>query len=549
MAAMKMTVARVLARFLRQAGIEYVFGVSGHPLFDITDAIHQEPGLDFVATQQELEAAYMANAYAVAGRRPSACMGSAGPGVTNLLTGVAEAWKEGVPIFALGADVENSVAGRGWSSWHELPQAEVMAPVTKFSRTLRNPRHVLDSLREAHHHALSGRFGPVYLGFPPDVQETEIDVPDGSWLIPPAAPPAADPKSIEHAARELAGARSPVILVGGGVHWSGAGPQVLALAGLLDAPVVASHADKGLLSEEHGHVVGVAGYGGYPFADEAVHEADVILAVGTTFSEGLTYRYGHRLIPDGARILQIDLDPREVSKNYPVAVGIVADAQQALEALWSVLDKLPQSHQPERRARMERLGQAKRALFDDIERRGSASDGPITHWHIEHAVRRALRWDARVVAAGCTGEITSRFVAPEPVYQSGDFRAIGHGLSGAIGIKHALPDKQVAAITGDGSFMMELAELATASRTGYPDLVVVVDNGAYGGMKRDQIRHYDGHVIGTELTLPDFEQLARSFGLYGRRVTTPAELPGVLHEALADPRPALLDVVCPVEGM
>jgi len=546
---MKLPVARVLSRFLREAGIEYVFGVSGHPLFDITDAIYQEPGLEFVPAQQELAAAYMANAYASAGRRPSACMGSAGPGVTNLLTGVAEAWKEGVPLFAIGADVENSVMGRGPSSWHELPQAEVMAPVTKLSRTLRDPNQVLDTLREAHCLMLSGRYGPIYLGFPPDVQEAEVEVPDGPWLTPLPKPAPADSAVIERAASELAAAKAPVVLIGGGVHWSDAGSEVLALAELLAAPVATSHADKGILSEEHSHVAGVAGYGGYAFADTAIKQADLILAVGTTFSEGLTSRYGHRLIPEGVRIVQIDVEPAEIGKNYPAEIGIVGDAKQALSALIEASRSRQQANLPERQARLERLGQAKRELFAEIARRGSASGGPITHWHVEHQVRQALRSDARVVAAGCTGEITSRFVAPEPVYQSGDFRAIGHGMCSAIGIKHALPNRQVVTITGDGSFMMELAELATASRTGYPDVVVVVDNAAYGGMKRDQVRHYDGHVIGVDLQLPDFEQLARAHSLYGRRVTTPAELPRAIEEALANPRPSLLDVVCPVEGM
>src|SRR5579862_4690721 len=209
-ASMKLTVSQLLARFLREAGVEYIFGVSGHPLFSITDALYQEPGIDLVPTQMELPGAYMANAYAATGRRLSACIGSAGPGVTNMLTGVAEAHKESVPLMALGADVDEDVSGRGASSWHELPQAEVMAPVTNFSRTLRDPKRVFEALQEAHAAAINARIGPAYLGFPPDVQEAEIDVSDQPWITPSAAPAVPDASAIERAAAILAQAQAPV---------------------------------------------------------------------------------------------------------------------------------------------------------------------------------------------------------------------------------------------------------------------------------------------------------------------------------------------------
>jgi acetolactate synthase-1/2/3 large subunit len=546
---MKLTVSHLLARFLHEAHVEYIFGVSGHPLFSITDAIYQEPGIDLVPAQMELPGAYMANAYAAAGRRLGACLGSAGPGVTNLLTGVAEARKESVPLIAIGADVDAAVSGRGASSWHELPQAEVMAPVTMLSRTLRDPGCVLEALQEAHLVAVSGRKGPVYLGFPPDVQEAEVEVPDQPWIGPATAPLAADAAAIERAAAALAAAAAPVIITGGGVHWSQAEAEILQLAELLDAPVANPHAHKGILPETHPNVVGVAGYGSYPFADAFVKEADVILAVGLTFSEGMTYGYRHRLIPEGASIVQIDIDAGEIGKIYPVHSGLVGDAKQTVASLMTALQGKPQANPEERRARLRRLRDQKAEWFAEIARRGSMGSGPITHWHVEHAVRQALPADAMVVAAGCTGDILSHFVAPAPVYQSGDFRAIGHGLSSAIGIKHALPNRKVVSITGDGSFMMELSELATAARTGYPDLLVIIDNAAYGGMKRDQIRHHGGRIIGTELLLPNLPALAKAFGLYGRRVSDPGELPAVIEEALAHPGPAVIDAVVPVEGI
>lgn len=546
---MKLTVADVLAKFLKEASIEYVFGVAGHPLFAITDALYREPGIDLVPSQMEVTGAYMANGYAVAGRRSSACIASAGPGVTNLVTGAAEAFKESTPLFVLGADVENRVAHKGASSWHELPQAEIMAPITKLSRTLRDPAQVFETLQEAHRAALSGRAGPVYLGFPPGVQATEIDVPDRPWLAAMPPVPSADPSAIEQAAAELAQAKAPLIIAGGGVYWANAGKQVGQIAEALNAPVGTSHTAKGVLSEEQAHAIGSLGFGAYPFADGCAQEADVILAVGTTFSEAMTRGYGHRVIPEGARIIQIDLDPAEIGKSYPVQVSIVGDALQALTALQDALRQRPQQHGAERQARMERIRREKAEWFAELARRGSTTEGPITHAHIVHAVQQVVQKDAVLIAAGCTGEIVSHAIATAPVYESGDFRAIGHGLASGIGIKLAVPERQVITMTGDGSFMMELSELATARRTGLPLVVLVVNNSAYGGMKRDQIRNYGGRIIGTELCLPKFQQLAESFGIFGRRVERPAELEPALQAAMGAGGPALIDVVCPVQGI
>ena len=548
---MKLSVADVLARFLAEAGVGHVFGVSGHPLFDITDAIYRQPGLELVPSTMELTGAYMANAYAIAGRRLGACMGSAGPGVTNLVTGVAEAAKESTPLFAFGADVDAHVSNKGASSWHELPQAEVMAPLTKLSRTLREPKRVLEALVEAHHEATTGRMGPVYLGFPPDVQEAEVEVPDQPWLADPPKPSAADQTSIERAAARLAAARAPSIIVGRGVYWASAEAEVLRLAELLDAPVGTSHASKGIVPDTHPNSVSVVGYGAFPapFGGEAIQQADVLLAVGSTFSEGMTHGYGHRLIPEGVSIVQIDADAAELGKSYPVEIGIVGDAKQALQALLAALGTRQLEHKAERAARMERLRRQKAEFLAELERRGSSAEGPITHAHILHAVQKVAPKDAMLVEAGCTGELLSCTVASEPVYQSGDFRAIGHGLASAIGIQYALPRRQVAAITGDGSFMMELAELATARRSGYPLLTVLVHNDAYGGMRRDQIRHYERRIIGTELQLPEFPELAAAFGVHGRRVSQPAELELAIREALQAGGAALIDALCPVAGV
>src|SRR6266568_1261592 len=211
---MKTSVATVLIRCLKQAGVEHIFGVSAHSLFDITDAIYQEPGIEFVPTTIETAASYMANSYAVAGKRLGVCLASAGAGVTNAVTGIAEAYKESTPVLFLGSDVARSVAGRGASAWHEIPYAETIRPLTKLSRTVDRPDEAWPLLNEAINAATTGRKGPVYLGFPTDVQEAEVEV--GGPLFTPAREdrPAIDSSLIERAAKMLASAKAPTIIAG-----------------------------------------------------------------------------------------------------------------------------------------------------------------------------------------------------------------------------------------------------------------------------------------------------------------------------------------------
>lgn len=546
--AVRQSVAQVLIRFLKERGVRYIFGVSGHSVFDITDAIYLEPDVEFVPTQIELSASYMADAYARATRRVGVCLGSSGAGATNLVTGVAQAFKESSPVITLAADVATHCAGKGASSWHEVPQAEIFRPITKMSVTLRSPEDILDVLGEAYRQATTGRKGPVYVGIPDDLQREEIDTDGFPWGEPTATASGIDPALIKRAAAELATAAAPTIIAGGGVYWGEAEEELGSLAELLNAPFGTPHSQKGLISEDHPLALGVLGFGSFPYANKACLESDVILALGTTFSEGLTLGYEHRVIPAGARIIQIDADPSEIGKVYPVHLGIVADAKQALRALISELRTTgfrPEASSP----RIARITQEKRDWRSELARRGAASDGPINPWQLYHALRSALPPDTLVVGEGGTSELIARFPATGRVHHSGDFRAIGHGISTAIGINYAFPERKVVCVSGDGAFMMELQELATAGRAGFPIVFVVVHNDAYGNMKRDQIRQYGGRVIGTDLRLPDLCALSASFGLQAERVQRPADLESAISRAFGSGKPALLDVICPIEGI
>lgn len=546
---MKMTVAQILARYLKEYGIRHIFGLSGHSLFDITDAIYLEPGIQYVAAQLELGASYMACGYAKGTRRLGVCMGSCGAGATNLVTGVSLAYKESLPVLALTSDVSRRVSGKGSSSWHEIPQEEIFHPITKFSHTLRRADEILDVLGEALRQATTGRKGPVYLAFPTDVQTEEVEVPPSPWLHDgPSARYEPDPQLIKKAAEALAQANSPTVIVGGGVYWSQCQNEVKELAELLNIPFGTSPSAKGVLSEEHPLSLGVLGFQAFPFANKACQESDFILAVGATFSEGLTLGYGDRVVPKGAKIIQVDQDPLEIGKIYPVHLGIVGDAKPVMKALLAELkQKAVRKSGPSER--VQRIAQEKQAWEKELAERGSGTKEPITQWHLYHALKQTLSEDAIIVGEGGTGELIHRYIASSRVYHSGEFRAIGDGIGMAIGLKLALPERQVITASGDGSFMLEMQELSTAMTLKLPIVFVVIHNSAYGNMKRDQVRHYDNRVIGTDLNLPDLCALASSFGAHAERVEKPGDLVPAIKTALKAERPALLDIICPIEGL
>ncbi|HEY2991145.1 MAG TPA: thiamine pyrophosphate-binding protein [Candidatus Binatia bacterium] len=542
---MKSTVARLIVQFLKEAGVRHIFGVTGHSVFDITDALYGDPEIRFVQSLHEGPAAYMAAAYAKGKRGLGVCLASSGAGATNLLTGVAYAHKESIPLIALSSDVRSREAGKGASSWHEIPQREMFEPVTKMSVTLKGGG-ALDSLRESFLQATTGRNGPVYIGVPRDVQEVEVEAPEPGWLPKPPPPLAPDTGAVERAAEEINKASAPVIIAGGGVYWAQAEAELKELAEILGAPFATTPSHKGLLSEEHPLSLGALGFGAFPFAGAFSLESDVVLAVGSTFSEALTLGYGGKVIPEGAPIIQVDSDEREIGKIYPVRHALVGDAKIVLRDL---IDRLKQTERRKNSTRLDRLAREKRAWREKLAAHDYGAEGPIDQWHVYRALMDAMPEETIVVGAGGTTELVRRFIARSYAYHSGDFRAIGCGLATSIGLSLASPGRPVACVTGDGSFMLETQELATAAAWKLPISIIVIRNEAYGNMKRDQIRHWGGRVIGTDLNLPDLCALAAAYGLETQRVERPPDLPAAISRSLALGKPSLLDVVCPIEGI
>jgi acetolactate synthase-1/2/3 large subunit len=541
--ALATTVAELLVHSLRQLGVRHVFGLTGHSIFQVTDALYREPGIDFVPTQSEMAAAYMAEGYARAGRQLGVCLVSAGPGVTNMLGGVAHALKECTPLLALSSDVATDVAGKP-SNWHEVGQAEMLAPITKRSVTLRRLEDLPAELAAAVATARDGRNGPVFLGIPSDFLSAPSPAAAGGEGITSPSTSLPLPLAGEGIAL-LRQAQRPIVIAGESVYWAGAEREAVALAEALSAPFGTPYSQKGLLDEDHPLCLGVIGSGAPPYANQFCLESDLVVGLGTSFGEGLTLGYGHRVIPEGARILHVDADASQLGRVYPADVALTGDVRAIAQGLLDGLHGFQPA--PEAMERAAWLAEAKAAWREQIAAQ-AAKDGPIDYWIIQAALREAIDDDAIVIGA-VTELMLQRFVARSKIFHTGDFRAIGHGLATAIGVQLACPDERLVCLSGDGSFMMELPELATLARHNLPIPLVVVHNNAYGSMKLHQQRQFEGRFVGTDLHTPDFGKVAEAFGIAVRRVESRHDLAPAIREAVALRRPVLLDVACPIEGL
>jgi acetolactate synthase I/II/III large subunit len=397
---------------------------------------------------------------------------------------------------------------------------------------------VLDSL---FHLTTRGRQGPVFLIIPADLQAASLPEP---LTFSPTADPAApsiDSRSAEMAVDLLLKATAPVVLVGTGVDWSGAQKEVQELAELLTLPVAASYTAKGVFPENHPLALGCLGAGSRPYSRKFFLESDLILALGTTFSEGTTLGFGNRIIPDKAKIIQIDIDPDELGRNYPTQLSVQADVKAALRAIIDgVKSKRPSAPATAGRRRAQEIQEAKQAWQTDLDKK-TASEG-LTYDAVLKTLNELLTGKEILVTSGMTGDLLRNIDAATPIIHAGEFRAIGTAFATSLGVKLGLPGARVVCVSGDGSFMMEQQELATARFHNIPVLAIILRNNAYGGMKRDQLHHYGGRVIGTELFVPDLVRLAELFGAKGYTITRPEEVKPTLQKSLESDDFIVIDV-------
>jgi acetolactate synthase-1/2/3 large subunit len=526
------TGADALVRRLRDHGVRHVFGYPGGQLTPIYDALYREPSIRHFLARHEQAAGFMADGYARATGRPGVCLAVCGPGVFNAATPLATAFTDSVPVLLISGQIPTRGRGVRSGYYHENDQLTACATMTKWAARVEDVADVVPALDRAFAALTEGRPGPVLFEVPLDVLRAEL--PPGAWPAPPApaSPQAPHPSDVAEMARLLQRRPRPLLLAGGGAVSAGAGPALMRVADRLGAPVFHTAMGKSAVPADHPLA------GGLPWhratsdltnmADcfsPLFAEADALLAVGCRFTQLATGSWTMPR-PLGKSIAQIDVDPAEIGRHYPVAAAAVGDARLALEAL---LDELP----PEPRAAWAKP-------------EPSSTPWRLPGMDLVGPLRRALPRDA-IVAADIT-RLGYILLADFPTYQPrtflhpAGFVSMGHGLPAALGAKAAFPDRAVVAVMGDGCFQMCGMELATAVQERLPVVSVVVNDGALTLIKAIQQRRYESRFLGVDLLNPDFGTFAQAFGVSYRRADEDAAFEAALREALAADAPALIEV-------
>ena len=513
----KMTGGQALAKSLYLEGVRVIFGLPGVQLY-------HEPGIRFVTTSHEQATAYMADGYSRAGGGVGTALMVPGPGLLNAAAGIGSAYAASSPILVVSGQIERDLIGVNRGILHEVDdQLDSIRPVTKWARRVLSAADIPEAVHQASLHLRTGRPRPVEIEIPP---ETLAEVADIELMEPEEVHPhLASNAQIETAANMLTEAANPLIWVGGGAVSSEASQALLKVAEHLQAPVISTHEGKGAISDRHLLSLGALWLRRDTIAQSSSH--DVILAAGT--------RMASPELLDGQQVIQIDIDPDELGRNYDNTYGILGDARHSLEALYTAL--LARSPaRPSRRSEVEALKADRSRNVLKIEPQES----------LIKAIRAAMPDDGILVAGMTQLGYYSR--THYPVYEprtyldSSYFGNLGFAFPTALGAKVAQPDRAVVAISGDGGFLFNSQEMATAVQHGINAVVIVFNDNAYGNVKRDQINRFEGRVIGAELHNPDFIRLAEAYGVRGVKAEGPEELQKSLREALTLDTPTLIEV-------
>jgi acetolactate synthase-1/2/3 large subunit len=526
-ASVRVTGGQALVACLKAEGTSALFGLPGVQLDWAFDALYDErDAIAVYHTRHEQAVSYMADGYARAAGRVGVCLTVPGPGVLNAMAGLATAYACSSPVLMIAGQIPSHEIGKGRGQLHEIrDQTQVLRSVTKWVGQVRRPEEVPAVMRDAFAQLRTGRPRPVAVEVPPDVLRASAEVvvtqPVG------ATTQVGDVGLVERAARLLGSAKRPIIFAGGGVILAGASEPLLALAEMLDAPVVMSSNGKGAISDRH--VLAQSMVGG----EELLPASDAVLIVGTRFLQPASSTWGPH---NGQTLIQIDIDPEEIGRNCPVSLAITADARWALTELVSRVGR----HNVRRISRSADIAEGKQRAEGRL-----AALEPLRSYAL--AIREALPDDG-ILVTDLTQVGYWSYFGGYPVYRprtlitSGYQGTLGFGFPTALGARAAAPERKVVSISGDGGFMYNVQELSTMMRHGLHIVAVVFTDNAFGNVRRIQQQSFGGRLIASDLRNPDFTKLAELFGVDGRRATSPAELRAVLVDALGSSRPTLIEV-------
>jgi acetolactate synthase-1/2/3 large subunit len=540
-----------LTDYLERLGVEVVFGLCGHTVIAMLDALSKSR-IRYVSTRHEQIAAHAADGYARVTGKVGVMLSHLGPGLTNAATGVANAALDSIPMVVIAGDVQSYFYGRHphqeVNLHQDASQAEIYRPFCKRVYRVDRAEDLPRIMERAFHLAQSGRPGPVLVDVPMDIFSADLPVDAFQKTPAPIARPTIDPSTAATIVAALAGAERPVLYAGGGVISGRATAELAALAEALDLPVAHTLMGKGCLHEDHPLLVGQTGFWGLPIANEMCREADLILAVGTRLAEANSSSWDSRFtfsIPP-TRLIHIDADAAEIGRNYPTELGVVADAKAALGALVEAArDRAPVV----RASLRDRIAAGRRAFAANWSHQWSSDQFPMRPERILSELRQAVPEDGFIVTDvgwnknGVAQQF--RFTVPGTFITPSGLATMGFGPAAVLGVKYAHPTRAAVALIGDGGFGANPSVVATAMEADLPVIWLVMDNDAFGTIAGLEEMHY-GSSFGCLFERRgkpyhvDYAAMARSYGANGVTITAADQLGPALREALASDLPTVI---------
>ncbi|GAB3673700.1 acetolactate synthase large subunit [Actinocorallia lasiicapitis] len=543
----QMTGAQALVRALENVGVDTVFGIPGGAILPAYDPIYDSLKLRHILVRHEQGAGHAAQGYAQATGKVGVCMATSGPGATNLVTPIADAYMDSVPIVAITGQVPSGFIGT--DAFQEADISGITLPITKHNFLVTKPEDIARTIVEAFHIAGTGRPGPVLVDISKDALQAKFDFVWGEDMRLPGYRPVTRPhsKQVREAAKLIVEAERPVLYVGGGVLKARASAELKVLAELTGAPVVTTLMAKGAFPDSHPQHMGMPGMHGSVGAVGALQKSDLLVTLGARFDDRVTGRLD--TFAPNAAVVHADIDPAEISKNRHADVPIVGDAREVIaDLIVAIQNEHAAGRKGDYEAWWKQLNAWKTTYALGYD---PAPNGELSPQYVIERLGQIVGPDALYCAGVGQHQMwASQFIKyeqPGSFLNSGGAGTMGYAVPAAMGAKVGAPDKTVWAIDGDGCFQMTNQELATCAIEGIPIKVALINNGNLGMVRQWQTLFYDGRYSNTNLNskrIPDFVKLADAYGCEGIRVESPDEVDAAIQKAMEiNDRPVVIDFV------
>lgn len=530
---MQLSGSEIIIECLKEQGVDTVFGYPGGTILNVYDELYKHSHeIKHILTSHEQGAAHAADGYARATGKVGVCMATSGPGATNLVTGIATAYMDSVPVVAITANVGKSLLGK--DTFQEIDIAGVTMPITKHNFIVKDINDLADTIRRAFKIAKTGRPGPVLVDVTKDVTDPK-NIIEFTPVKPDESVPVTDTikdEDIETAVKLINESEKPYVYVGGGAIISGADKELAKLIELIDAPVCDSLMGKGAFNGEDNHYTGMIGMHGTKTSNYGVSECDLLIVIGARFSDRVTGNTSR--FASNAKILQIDVDAAEINKNIKTTAHVIGDAKEILKRINEKLTKT------EHKEWMEQIAE-------------NQSKFPLTYnpdtlngQYIVEKIYEMTKGDAIITTEVGQHQMWAaqfyKYKKPRTLITSGGLGTMGYGLGASLGAKMGCPDKTVINIAGDGCFRMNMNEIATATRYNIPIIQVIINNHVLGMVRQWQTLFYGQRYSNTVLNdAVDFVKLSEAMGARAFKVTTKEEFEKAFSEALNAGVPVVLD--------